>query len=264
MKQEETDMFRKITIITTLTLIALFLIGCGALTAQAGGRAPVSLAQSAEGVSSDTATLTVTGVGQARLNPDIAFIYIGVRTEGEDVSLAVDENSERTETVIDAMIGMGIAEKDVRTSNFSVYQMDQWDFQGTRTGSTFVVENSVFVTVRNLEEIGEVLSTAIESGANNINQISFDVEDRTAALADAREAAVENARAQAEELAALAGVELGAIHSISMYGGGGYPGPMFGMGGGGFAYEAAVADVPVMPGELTFSVDVNIVFEILQ
>jgi uncharacterized protein YggE len=82
------------------------------------------------------------------------------------------------------------------------------------------VDNTVFVTLRDLESLGDVLDAVIEAGANSINGIQFDVADRTEALSEARKAAVADARAQAEELAAAAGLELGAIQNISTYGGG--------------------------------------------
>ncbi len=40
-------------------------------------------------------TLNATGLGQVYLTPDIAYIYIGVHTEGATASEAVDENRFR-------------------------------------------------------------------------------------------------------------------------------------------------------------------------
>jgi uncharacterized protein YggE len=88
------------------------------------------------------------------------------------------------------------------------------------------VDNTVFVTLRELSELGDVLDAVIAAGANSINGIQFDVADRTTATADARKAAVADARSQAEELAEAAGVELGEIQSLSTSNIG-YPGPVF-------------------------------------
>jgi uncharacterized protein YggE len=117
------------------------------------------------------------------------------------------------------------------------------------------------VTIHDLTKIGGILTAATQAGANNIYGIQFDVADKNTALAGARKAAVENAKQQADELAQAAGVTLGAVQSINYYNN--YPSPvmMDGKGGGSpMTYQAA--SVPVNPGQLTFTVDVNIVYEI--
>jgi uncharacterized protein YggE len=63
------------------------------------------------------------------------------------------------------------------------------------------------VTVRDLTKLGDLLNTVVSVGANNINGISFDVSDKTAALAEARAKAMANADALAKELATLGDLE---------------------------------------------------------
>jgi uncharacterized protein YggE len=125
-------------------------------------------------------------------------------------------------------------------------------------GTVYFVDNSVFVTLRDLTKIGDVLGAAIDAGANSISGISFDVEDKEAAISQARKDAVADAKQIAKELAEAAGVTLDQIQSISYSGG--YPTPVFeGKGGGSFT---ANAEVPISPGQLTLTADVYIVYEI--
>src|ERR1044071_9888048 len=74
-------------------------------------------------------TLTVTGTGTAYLAPDIAYLYIGVHTENPSAVDAVNENNIQTQAVIKALTDFGIASKDVRTTNFSIYPQDKYDPQ---------------------------------------------------------------------------------------------------------------------------------------
>jgi uncharacterized protein YggE len=93
-----------------------------------------------------------------------------------------------------------------------------------------------------------------------VNSIQFDVADKKNVLKDARADALKTASAQAQELADAAGVKLGAIQSIEFFDS--QPYPVFegkGIGGGGGAQAAAV---PIQPGQLTFTVTVNVVYEI--
>ena len=55
------------------------------------------------------------------------------------------------------------------------------------------------------------------AGANSIYGITFDVQDKEAALATGRDQAMADAKAQAEELAKAAGATLGDVQSISYY-----------------------------------------------
>jgi len=205
-------------------------------------------------------TLNVNGLGQVDLTPDIAYIYIGVHTENVIASDAVDSNKSQTTAVIDALKNVGVADKDIRTINFSIYPSQQYGPDGKATGSIILVDNTVYVTVRNLDGLGDLLDSAISAGANNINSIQFDVADKTQALKDARAKAVENAKLQAQELADAAGVSLGEIQSINFYDSSPYP--MTGGKGGGGGDAFANAAVPIQPGQLTIAVTVNLTYSI--
>jgi uncharacterized protein len=90
---------------------------------------------------------------------------------------------------------------------------------GVKWPITFTVSNTVYVTLRDLDQFGEFLGIVVQAGANQITGIQFDVADKTAALSEARKLAVENSRLMAEELAEAAGVSLGPVKSINYYGG---------------------------------------------
>ncbi len=207
-------------------------------------------------------TLNVTGAGQVSLKPDIAYIYVGVHSENASATDAMTENNSRTQVMIDALKKAGIDEKDIRTTNFSIWQQDKYDpLTGQPSGvKVYSVDNTVYVTVRKLESLGSLLDTLVKAGANNINSIQFDVADKTAAIKQARDAAVQDAKTQAQELAAVAGVTLGEITSVSFYEA--TPSPVmdgFGKGGGGGAEAAAV---PIQPGQMTLTVTVSMTYEI--
>lgn len=239
--------------------LILLLLAAGVLIAAC--TTPAAQAQiAAESGSEPRRTINVTGSGQVTLTPDVARVSIGVRTEAEDAAQAVADNNEQAQAVIDALLAAGIAAEDISTTNFNLYPIEDYDFEGRRAGVTYSVDNTVFVTVRDLDALGDVLSAAIEAGANNIYGIQFDVADKEAALAQARELAVADARTQAEHLASLTGVELGAVQSINVFGN--FPTPFMGRGGGNFAMEEALMAVPVSPGQFTLSVQVNVVYEI--
>lgn len=208
-------------------------------------------------------TLSVSGSGEALLAPDIAYIYVGVHTENSTAAEAVAENTAQTEQLVQAIQDFGIEPQDIRTTNFSIYPMDRYDpSTGLPSGEkVYAVDNTVYVTVRDLTRLGDLLDTAVQAGANNINSVQFDVAEKDEALQGARAEAVEDARAQAQALAQAADLTLGDIQSISFFDA--QPYPIFdGKGGGGMAAEQAAAAIPIQPGQLTFTVNVSVTYEL--
>jgi uncharacterized protein YggE len=204
-------------------------------------------------------TITVSGTGLITMTPDIAYIYIGVRSQDASASVATTDNNTRALAVIEAIKAAGVAEKDIQTTNFSIYPQQQYDNNGNMTGIVYVVENTVYVTVRDLVKLGSLLDASVRAGANSINSISFDLADKTAALSQARSAAVAEARKQADELTNATGVTLGAVQTISYYDSTPpialqYSRADMAVGGGG--------SVPVQTGSMQISTTVSIVYEI--
>ena len=251
-------MRNKYSLLTILVVIAAL------LSVYVGSANARELNQTAEPQTTDKVirTLNVTGNGKVYLTPDIAYVTIGVHTENKDAALAVSQNNAQAAKVKEAIIKMGVAPKDIQTQNFSIYPQQQYDPNGRPTGEiTYIVDNQIFVTVRDLSKVGDLLDTAVKAGANNIYGIQFDVADRTKALSEARKLAVADAQLQAEELAEAAAVNLGPIQTISTYGGA-VPITVYEKGMGGGAAMAAAPNVPVSPGQMVIQTDVNIVYEI--
>jgi len=203
--------------------------------------------------------LSVNGRAEIKITPDLAYISIGVHTEETTAEEAVASNNAQAQAVINALKEQGIAAADIQTTNFSIYPYEKWGPEGQSQGTYYSVDNTVYVTLRDVDNLGSVIDEAISAGATNVSGISFDVEDKDALIADGRSLAVEDARAQAEDLAAAAGVTLGEVYSLSYYNS--WPTPYYydTKGYGGAAMEASV---PISPGQLTLTVDVNIAYEI--
>jgi hypothetical protein len=232
-------MRNKLLFFASLLALLLVLSACGPAVSTAGR------------------TLSVSGTGTVYLTPDIAYLYVGVHVEDPDIATAVETNNVRTQRLMEALIALGIDPIDIQTSNFSVWSYEEYDDLGMRF-TNYSVDNTVYIKVRDLSGLGELLTTVVEAGANNINSITFDVSDKSAALAEARQLAMQNADALAQELAETAGVSVGAIQSItySEY----YPSAYYGMGGGGASLEGSVA--PISPGQLQVQVQVNVTYAI--
>jgi uncharacterized protein YggE len=203
-------------------------------------------------------TITVSGTGQVYITPDVAYITIGVQSQAAKVTDVLNENNAQAKAISDALQGLGVDPKDIQTSAFNIYPNQNFSPEGKPLDTYYVVQNSVYITVRDLNQMGAILDAVVRSGANTVNSISFDVLDKTAALSEARTKAIENARQTADELAAAAGVTLGPLQTLNIYSSGGAV-PVYDIKGTG-GREAG--SVPVSTGQLIISVDASLIYEI--
>ena len=211
-------------------------------------------------------SITIDGVGEVTAKPDLAVINSGVTTQGATAREALDANSAAMAELIAELKATGIEARDIQTSGFSVnpnyVYTDERDDNGYSLPpkiNGYQVANTVTVTVRALDTLGAILDKSVTIGANTINGVTFAVADPSELYNEARKAAFADAREKAELYATVAGGTLDEINSISESQGFKSPQPvaMYAM-----RAEAASADVPVEGGELTFSINVNVQWEL--
>jgi uncharacterized protein YggE len=64
-------------------------------------------------------SITVVGIGKATGKPDIARVTVGIETSAL-AAKAVDDNKAKMNGLLDTLKGLSLADKDIRTSNYSV------------------------------------------------------------------------------------------------------------------------------------------------
>ncbi|WP_052731717.1 SIMPL domain-containing protein [Devosia geojensis] len=211
-------------------------------------------------------TISIDGRGEVTAAPDTAFINSGVTTQGNTAREALDANSEAMADLIDALREAGIESRDIQTSGFSVspnyVYSDERDENGYSLPpkiSGYQVSNSVSVRVRDLEALGQILDRSVTVGANTVNGVSFSVADPGDLYDEARRAAFADARRKAELYAEVAGEPLGEIEKIAESQT--FDQPPRPMMEAAYA-RAGDASVPIEGGELTFSIVVQVEWEL--
>jgi len=213
-------------------------------------------------------TMQMSGHGEIMAKPDTAYVTSGVTSQAATAKDALAANTADMTALIGVLKDAGVAEEDIQTSGFAVnpnyIYSDQRDANGYQLPpkiSGYTVTNAVTVHVRDLAILGTMLDKEVSVGANTINGINFAVEDPSALYDQARKAAFADAKGKADLYADAAGVGLGAIENISENQG--YtqpPQPYL------YKATAAAADrsapVPVEAGQLTFSIDVAITWDL--
>lgn len=224
-----------------------------------------SLAQNAPA----NGVISLTGTGEITGKPDMAIVMSGVVTTGKTAREALNANTEAMSRIFEVLQAAKIELSDIQTSNFNVRpqyvysdRRDENGYQFPPRISGYQVANTLSVQVRDLDNLGTLLDNAVSVGSNQINSISFAVSDTAPLLSDARRAAMADAVAKAELYTDAAGVSLGKILSISETGAIFTPPPQ--------QMEMAArmqmdtSSVPVAAGELSFSKNITVVWELLQ
>jgi uncharacterized protein YggE len=201
-------------------------------------------------------SITVSGSGQASAQPDQAIVSLGVQTEAAVAEQALTENNDKLQTLLDTLEQRGIAAEDIQTQELQLYPrypissepLPQQNSQGGR----YIARNTVEVKVREIEQLEQLLDTAVQAGGNTIQGIQFEISNPGQVLDQARQAAVEDAQHKAEQLTSLLDTQLGEVLTIDETSQ--IPLPII--------KETAAMDqmatVPIEPGTQSLRVDVEV------
>ncbi len=234
-----------------------WILSVGALAMAAGtANSQASLPSS----SGDGTLLQISAQGEVRRAPDVAEIGVGVVTQAADAKAALAANAEQMNRVIAAVRRSGIADKDVQTSGVNLQPQYQYAENQPPKLNGYQAQNRVSVKVRDVGDIGEVLDVLVAQGANQIDGPTFMLDKPEVALDEARRAALAKARQRAGMYAEAIGMKVARIVSIDESGAGFAPPRPMMMAKTEMAMDAS--STPVMPGEQSHAVTLNVVFEL--
>lgn len=158
------------------------------------------------------ASITAVGSSSISVPPDLARVDLGVYTQGPTAQAASQANAALANTVIMALQSLLGSSATIQTVNYSlspIYNNPAPGQPATIIG--FSVNNTVEATLTDLSKIGATVDTAIQSGANSVQGISFDLQDRNPPTAQALKAAAASAMSQAAAIAAGLNVHTGSV-----------------------------------------------------
>ena len=203
-------------------------------------------------------TVSVSGTGRVELVPDRAVFTVGVQTAGPTVAGALQENNTRAAGIIAALKRLGAADREIRTSQVSIYPQQDVQRGSAPRITGYQVSNTITVSRDDPSMVGKLLQAAVEAGANSVSGVGFAVSDPARGRDAALQAAIADARAKAETLAKAAGRTIGRALTIAEGGFTRPPGPMpYAM-----KMEAQVSEVPIATGTEEVSFTVSVVYEL--
>lgn len=158
----------------------------------------------------------VSGNYQEEIAPDTAYINLGTVTEAETLGEAQAKNADISAKLRNKLEIAGIKSEYIKTANYDVTPLYKNDDNGRRLPSIkgYQVTNSIIVTTVP-DKAGEVIDTALNAGANQVNNVRFgkntDSEIKNAALAQA----VRDALRKADAIAAALNKQVVRIKTVN-------------------------------------------------
>ena len=203
--------------------------------------------------------ITVSGTATVSTMPDEALVDFGVRTQAGSSADALAANAAKMQSVLETLAAAGIEQKDIKTirAELNPQKVDR----GTKHERTvYVAQNTVEVTIVDLSKVGSVIDAAVAAGADQVQDIRFQVSNPTDVHTQALQEAVRGARAKADAMAAAAGARVTGVVSIKEQGGE-YPQPYRAAWGNESAVAAALTPI-VPPHEIETRVTVTVVWSL--
>jgi uncharacterized protein YggE len=208
-------------------------------------------------------TVSVSGQGEVRAEPDRATVTLGVLARESSLGAARTAANRVLTALLELTRRLQIPSSAVRSTRLSVNPEYNWDTpQHARQLTGYSVQRQLVVDLRDLEQLGELLEQGVSAGANLVSEPVLDSSRRAELEREALARAVEDARRNAAVLAAALDARVGPVRSVAMTGTA-VPPPLPMM-------RAALASAPrgeapqtYQLGELSFSAGVTASFDLL-
>ncbi len=207
----------------------------------------------------------VNGQGEVTVDSDIALLRLGVESQETSVAEAQSKAAAAMEKLTKALKDGGVDKDDIKTQQFSIQKVSRWDRDSEKEIIIgYRVSNTVLAKIREVEKTGTIIDAAAAAGGDltRINSISFSVDDPSEYYEEARGKAMKDAKAKAKQLAELGGVKLGKPTYISEGAFSPAPRTVFEKAAG--APAQAMVETPISPGEMKISLNVQVVYAILN
>jgi uncharacterized protein YggE len=250
-----------IVIFSIFTGITILFLPIAEVSAQHAAAASAS-----KGAASVNGTIHATGTAYARLQPDKVYVTIGIENTEATANAALAMNSKLMNGIISQLMEQGLMENETSTSSFNIYPLYNFTESGARLNITgFNVLNSIRIETTNLDNVSEWIDTAVELGANDVNDILFTVSDNLLEVTKNKliTDAINNAKQKAETAASALGLKIIGVKSLDIEGSANIPpGPPLPLSRAEMATQTGGTSpsTPILAGEQQVSTSVSAVF----
>jgi len=137
--------------------------------------APLSTQAQSQAAPLSPRTLSVSGQGEVRGDPDRALVTLGVEARNPKMEVARAEVAKTVAAVLKLTQDLKIDAKYVHSTRVHIQPEYNWDNQSReRVLLGYVVSRQVQVELRDLELLGDLLEKAVDAGVNQVSDPQLD------------------------------------------------------------------------------------------
>ncbi len=162
-------------------------------------------------------SISVNGKGEAVSIPDIATFSFGVIETAKTVKEATTKSAEKISAALVAVKAMGVLKDDLKTMSYSINPHYEY-IQGVCTNygcpagksvlTGYDVSQTIQVKVRDLAKAGDIFDSIAAVGVQEVNGLTFSIDNIESVKAMARADAIADAKSKAEKIAKDLGVRI--------------------------------------------------------
>jgi uncharacterized protein YggE len=208
--------------------------------------------------------VSVTGSGEVKAQPDMAYVTLGVEARRPTLAEARAEVNATVERLLALTRELKIEPRFVDSTRLQVQPDYRWDEKSSsQVLLGYVVSRQVDVELHDLDRLGTLLERSVSAGVNQVGGARLDSSRRKELERAALAQAVDDARLNADALARAAGAKLGPVQSLSTTGT--MPVPLYLERAKSVAAApmADAAEQSYQSSEMKFSASVSAQFELL-
>lgn len=208
-------------------IVGASLVGAGVALGEVGpGARSAGAMQLAPGSSGTNGkTITVAATGRAEAQPDKAIVRVAVEATANDPTAARRQVATNVSSMRDALAAMDINESAIRTTGFNIYEdRTRPPREGEEPEIRYRASHEFRIEVDDVDRVGTVIDTAVDSGATSVRGVQFTLSDGTREELRRRaiDEAMASARDQASTIAEGANLRVGNVRRVRT---GGVPSP---------------------------------------
>ncbi len=194
---------KKSNLLIVFALLALILVSC-ASSNTVQNTEPVVVTQEEE---KTPCQVSVTGNGSVALKADVVTFQVYVSETAKTTGAAQQLTNEKISSVLGILRAFGITDENIKTTGLS-FNTEYWWNEGVQIKKGESVSQSIYVKMKNIESFSILVDTLSTVSGITLSGVTFDVEDKSQAIAKARELAYQDAYSKALSYANQAGLTI--------------------------------------------------------
>ncbi len=203
---------RRLYVIAAVGTMAMMAGGCAGTGSQVTFPSQIEVSQGTEHTVTVESTETVMAV------PDVAEIMFTVRTKETEAEACQQKNQETLSSVLEYLKGQGLEDGSIQTSGYYLSPMYNWTEEEGQVLTGYEMSTQITVSDIPIEQAGEILSGAVDAGANYIDFVHYLCSSYDQYYQEALMKAVETAKVKAEALGEAGGFQVLDVAEMEEYG----------------------------------------------